>query len=269
MGTLITTARRALGVALVVGAAGFYAREDVRASIRVESISVETTDPLSAIEPVLDPATAFSEPAEKLGRIFGDCGALSPDAVSGSVPVERIQVLDLPGRVAVDDLDRLAPGALTLFTEMTRGGAVYGEALSFDVLARCTQATLLKTSSMLSVRDQEGPTVDFLASIAGEKVGVSVARAYDFPADEAHSTAAAAAILKRQLAALDASGANVDVTDQWTKSLLFVLAESMPAAAAIERRWSQLSENVRERTMLWVAVTRGGDDFIYGEPIDL
>ena len=260
MGMLITTARRALGAVLVVGAAGFYARDDVRASIRVDSIAVEAVKPTAPLEPELDSAMAASERADKLGRIFGDCGVLSPDVVAGAVPVERVQVLDLPGRVAIDDLDRLAPGALTLFTEMTRGGSVYAEAMSFDMLARCTRANLLKTSSMLSVRDEAGPRVDFLASIAGHKVGVAVARAYDFPTDEAASASAASTLVQQRLAALDASGANVNVTDQWAKSLLFVLADSKPAAAAIGRRWSQLSESVRERTMLWVAVTRGGDD---------
>ena len=265
MASIIVTARRILGVTFVAAIAGGYAGKDGIASIRSNTAATAKSAASSSVAPS-DPDAPVTE-ATSFGRISGDCTPLG--RLDGEAAVERVIAIEFPGQVRVDDLDRLTPSALTLFTEMETGSDAYGQAVSFDALARCVQARLLKTRSMLQVRNSGGPRPDYLANVAGRRVGVTVARAHGFPSSEADAARTARALLDAQLERMRASAANTRGRDRWRRPALFVLSDSTHSAASIVQAWDELPVSVRAETMLWLAVTRGDHGFVYGEPIAL
>ena len=267
MALFVTLFRRALGVSILGTAAVTYSGEDVIASIHTAPVDVSST----ALRPPAPRPVRAPIRTGALGRI--DCNA--PTTSSRQDAIVRRIGFDTP--VSVDDLDRLSTGARTLFSEAQLADEVYGHALSFDVLSRCQKASLLKTPSMIRYRDDTDDATDYLARIQGRAAAVKVVRAprrlskqdLGALAQRVNLDATAPEALDRMLGDLQTGRQQAWPIDRWNRQVLFVLTDSNSYATSLTEAWEELPSRARNRTVLWVAVTEGHDDFLYGAPLAL
>lgn len=211
-------------------------------------------------------AGGFSEAGvDHLGILSGQCGELD-DELTSSTPHYFASAIDFPTAPNMGDLDLLSDGAREILVEGTVGGSsVYSEAISFEVLARCEGAVLLKSESEILYQDPMGPRTDYLADIDSIRIGVSVTRAVGFPREDPYPVSVAEALLMDKLTGVQQSTANVDAADAWAKQILHVIAYSPMHAASIMQAWDMISVDVKKDTILWVTVTDGEDAFIYDD----
>lgn len=241
----------------------------------VEDTTVEdTTVEDTAIEP--DTAADTSADAESdgsgasllplpgFGTITGACGLLDDELLSPepSVIVDAIDFGTDPWDNPAD-LARLTSGGQEMVADGNAGGSsLESEIFSFEVLARCEGATLVKTETEV-VYDVSGSITDILVEIDGMKVGVSVTRAVGFPRDAAYTEATASALLTRKLTDIQESTANVSASDRWVKQILHVIAYADQHVAAMEAAYAALDPSIKADTILWVTRSDGDDEFLY------
>jgi len=196
------------------------------------------------------------------GSLSGDCGVL--DAVELASGLSRLfrNAIDFGDTPFEEDL--LGEGAQEVIDDGNLGGSsLHSEALAFEVLDRCESAVLLKTEAEIVYLDAGGKKTDLLVEVSGEKVGVSVTRAFHFPPDQPYTEAEAEALLDDKLSDVLLSLANAAVEDAWSRSVLHVMAYDGSYGDTIELAFAGLSPAVTADTMLLVTVTDGEDGYLY------
>jgi hypothetical protein len=103
-----------------------------------------------------------------------------------------------------------------------------------------------------------------MVSIAGDRVGVSVTRAY-VPLPMTLTDAQVQALIERKLDGVNVSSQRVLPADRWVKQVLHVFASSAANAEAVARVWPAISPALRADTVVLVTETQGGG-FIYCNP---
>ncbi|MGH1347427.1 MAG: hypothetical protein ACRBN8_38060 [Nannocystales bacterium] len=200
---------------------------------------------------------------EGLGALMGDCGVLDVAALTGEDPGFVVNTLDF-GEDGFD-YELLTPGAQAVFDAGNLGGSsLYSEVISFDVLARCESAELLKTETEI-VYDEEGTRTDLLVEFDGTKIGVSVTRGQGFPLEDPYSVKQAQALLEDKLSDIPQSTANVAPVDAWEKQILHILAYGPMHAQSLQTAYEGLGPELTLDTLVVVTVTDGDDLFIYTE----
>ena len=162
------------------------------------------------------------------------------------------------------DQDALTAGGLEMYEDGNLGGnSLYSEILSYEVLARCELAELVKTETEILYEDVGGKKTDYLALIDGLPIGVSVTRAFGFPPDAPYTVEQAADLLEDKLADVQLSSANVSAADAWGKQILHVIAYAEEHAGAVAAALEAIDPPVRGDTIVFVSVTDGTDDWVY------
>jgi hypothetical protein len=205
------------------------------------------------------------EPGPAFGEIDGACGFLDAAVLAQSEPglfLNRIDFGDDPYDEA--DFCRLSEGGREVITDENAGGSsLLSEAFSFEVLARCEAATLLKTENEVVYTNPMGKLTDLLVSIDGQKVGVSVTRAVGFPRDDPYTVERARDLLEGKLEGVLASSENVSDEDRWVKQILHVVAYGEGHAESMETAWGQIDDAIRADTVVIVTLSDGEDEWLY------
>jgi hypothetical protein len=198
-------------------------------------------------------------PLDGFGSIMGECGVIEPNELdAGSPPFEVDNAIDF---LRPFSTELLSEGGQTIFFDVNGGGSSKeSEAIAFDVLYRCELATLLKTETEI-VYDTMGKITDLLVEIDGQKVGVSVVRAFAFMAD--YTVQDALATMTDKLSDIQESSANVSSSDAWSKQILAVIAEKPENGVAVMTALPMIDAATRGDTIVIVTVTNGDDTFIY------
>jgi hypothetical protein len=196
------------------------------------------------------------------GMVDGDCGVLGPTELGSSSPLTFDNSIDF-GTVGFD-YDRLSEGGKTIHDVGNLGGSsLLSEVVSFEILARCEDATLLKTEGEIVYTDPMGTKTDLLLDIDGLMVGVSVTRAYAFPPRDPYTVQQASELLTDKLGDILISNDNVAPEDAWTKAVLHVIAYEDMHAQSIATAYEALDASLKADTIVMVTVTDGDDAFVY------
>ncbi|MBK9034393.1 MAG: hypothetical protein IPL61_24525 [Myxococcales bacterium] len=202
--------------------------------------------------------------AAGFGALSGQCGVLTLAELDGTDPLWFQGEFTFDNRYD-DPAERpqLTPGGQYMMSVPNAGGSsVFSEVFAYEWLARCEQATLLKTETEI-VYDVVGKKVDMLVEIDGRKVGVSVTRAMTFPLGDPYTLAAATTLFERKLDDIQLATEQVSAGDRWSKQMLTVMAYDLQHAQVAMEAWSMLDAATKDDTLLVVAVTNGDDLFIY------
>ena len=204
-------------------------------------------------------ATAFGEIAGPCGRLVAELGVSTPSFFQTRLDF-AMDGFDDPAERSL-----LTAGAQEILMDGTAGGSSgVSEAFAFEVLARCENATLVKSETEIVYVPATSPKTDMLVSMGDVPVGVSVVRAVGFPPDSPYTTAEAL-IIERKLDDILESSANVVAADRWVKQILVVMAYADMHAESIRTVWEGLDPATRADTIVYVVVTDGEDTPVYFE----
>lgn len=163
------------------------------------------------------------------------------------------------------DRDQLSPGGQTIFDTPNAGGSsTESEVMSFEVLRYCEGATLVKTETQVTYDPPAGPITDILVSIDGQRVGVSVTRAYK-PPSQTLTDADVKDLLEKKLDGINKSSERVVAADKWVKQILHVFSVNKAATDAVKRVYPTIDAALRADTIVLVTQTAGGG-FVYCNP---
>ncbi|MBW2733162.1 MAG: hypothetical protein JRH20_12285 [Deltaproteobacteria bacterium] len=201
-------------------------------------------------------------PLPGLGDLAGACGILDEEEWQSNTPFFFRNTLDFAAETYA--VEKLSPGGQEIITdENLGGGSLLSEAFAFEVLYRCELATLLKTEREIDYQDIDGKKTDLLLSIDARKVGVSVTRAYHYPAGEPYTAEEARTLLEKKLPDVLLSADNATTADAWQRSILHILAYDAQHADMVQAAYEQLDAVVQDKTIVVVTVTEGQDSHIY------
>jgi hypothetical protein len=200
------------------------------------------------------------------GTIMGPCDVVAPqlDEPTPSLFANRFDFHDDP--YDQEDLLLLTPGAREIYSDGGAGGSsLFSDMFAFETLARCEQASLVKTETEI-VYDQPGAITDMSVEIASSKVGIGVTRAITFPPGSPPVQEDVTSLLAAKLDDIRESSKNVTPEDAWVKQILVVMAYDDMHAEAIETAWLDLDDVTKADTIVYVVVTDGNDACLYLNP---
>lgn len=215
--------------------------------------------------PDIDAATADGAAAAMgFGDLSGMCGVLAlADLTSPDPELVRATMTFAREYIDPDDRPLLTPGGLHLAETPNAGGSSgLSEIFAYEQLARCEQATFLKTETEI-VYSTAGKITDLEVTLDGEKIGVSVTRAQTYPLGTPYTLSAATTLIKRKLDDIQLSTANVSTADRWRKQILSILAWDTQAADTFAQAWADVPATSRADTIVVITTTEGADTFIY------
>jgi hypothetical protein len=198
------------------------------------------------------------------GELSGMCGVLMASDLTGAVP-ELVRDTITFERAYVDPDDRalLTEGGQHLAETPNAGGSSgLSEIFAYEQLARCEQAMLLETETEI-VYGTQGKITDMEVSIDGEKIGVSVTRAFAYPLGSTYTLDAAETLIMKKLQDIQVSSANVSADDAWTKQILSILAYDTASADTMAQAWMNTDAGTKADTIVVLTTTGGDDTFIY------
>lgn len=203
-----------------------------------------------------------SVPLPGFGSIQGDCGPIDSTEILSPAPFVFQSNLDFASMAF--DYNALSPGGKQVHDDGNLGGSsLYSEIFSYEVLYRCEFAGLLKTEGKILYQPWATKKTDLLVQIDGYKIGVSVTRAFAFPAGSTYSVAQAQGLLDGKLADIMASTQGVQPADAWHKQILHVLAYNEQHRDALKQAYPNVPVATKADTIVMVTVTDGSDGFIY------
>jgi len=210
-------------------------------------------------------SSAGAVPLGGFGEISGTCGVLSPSNLESASPFLFVSAFDF-GSDAYDEGDYglLTPGGQKIIDDAgSSGSSVLVDVFSFEWLARCEFAALLKTATEIDYVEPAGKKADLIVLIDGVHIGITATRAYAYPPEDPYTVEQATALLEDKLAEVLESTANVSPVDQWQKQILTVIAYGAGHAASLETAWGLLAPGLQADTIVVVIVTNGDDGFLY------
>jgi hypothetical protein len=211
-------------------------------------------------------ADVDGEVYEPLGVIAGECGLLD-DELSDESPYRFANAIDF-GELVFDAevfARRLSPGGATLLAEGTAGGSsIWSEVFAFEVLARCEGAILIASETRVPYElGYSGALTDFLASIDGLYIGVSVTRAVGFPRDAPWTVAQARTLLERKLGDILESTEGVRDDFAWEKQILHVIAYAEQHVTSLQAALDEIDPALLADTIVLITRSDGADAFLY------
>lgn len=217
---------------------------------------------------VADSALADVTPGETetaWGTILGtSCGGLESE-IASSAPSFLTSTWEID--VATFDPELLDTGPAFRFSQPNAGGSSKcSEVMSLQWIIACEDAALYKIETEISY-DAAGSITDYEVLIGGEKVGVSVTRAYLGPTVTAYDTAKATTLLEKKLEGINESSANVSAEDAWVKQILYVWTLRADWVPILEEAWGALSADLKADTIILVAV-ESGTEYIVKDTCD-
>lgn len=207
---------------------------------------------------------ATGVPLAGFGDLAGMCGVLDDPELTGTSPSIVHASLTFARRYNdPDDRPLLTTGGARMMATPNAGGSSgLSEAFAYEQLARCELAPLLKTETEI-VYDTVGKITDLMVTIDGHKIGVSVTRAVAYPFGQPYTLAAATTLLMRKLQDIQASTANVSMSDRWEKQVLAYMSWDDQSTAVLDQAWAGMDPSVKSDTILLITTTHGDDQFLY------
>lgn len=148
----------------------------------------------------------------------------------------------------------LSPGAKKRYEGENAGGSsICSEVMSMQLLHECEGATLYKTEKEVGYR-QQGSITDYVTTIANERVGVSVTRAYKGPTIQTYTDADAQTLLSKKLKGVLESSANVKAEDKWIKQVLHIWTMQPQWVPILKKAWDGLDAATRADTVVLVTI---------------
>lgn len=200
------------------------------------------------------------------GAISGPCARLAGELASmePSFYSTRLDFMD----DAYDDPEErpmLTEDAVRLLESPNAGGSSeISEAFALEVLVRCEGANLIATENEIMYAPMESKKTDFLVEMmGGERIGVSVVRAFMFPLGADYTVERAQEVIGDKLDDILESSENVTEEFEWDKQILAVLAPDDMPLASVMSAWMSFSEERRADTIVYVIVTDGEDEGVY------
>lgn len=220
-----------------------------------------TSDPDAPIDVDAPPA------ATGFGDLSGMCGALAAMDLTSPDP-KTIQVNFNFARAYMDPADRsllTAGGQHMAATPNAGGSSGLSEIFAYEELARCENATFLKTETEIVYDPPTSKKTDLEIMLDGHKIGVSVTRAFKGPFGSGPlDMAAAVTLATKKFGDIHDSTAGVQTTaDKWDKQILAVLTDDSTDAATWLAATATLDPSVIGDTILILTTTDGADGFIY------
>lgn len=202
--------------------------------------------------------------ASGFGSLSGMCGVvMATDLTSDSPKLVHDTFTFERAYVDAADRDLLTEGGQVIAATPNAGGSSgLSEVFAFEQLARCEEASLLKTETQITY-DTPGKITDILVEIAGHKIGVSVTRAVAFPFGTPYSLDDANDLMTKKLTDIQASTMNVSAADKWDKQILAVMAYDAQHADVVQQAIDAMSASITGDTIVIVTQTDGEDAFIY------
>ncbi len=204
-----------------------------------------------------------------LGTLMDGCPTLIAELASPSPSTIHNALVFVNG----DEYSRsaLSPGGMRLYDTPNAGGSSgESEVMSFEVLHACAGALLEKTETEIQYAPPtdggagSNAITDILLRFGGDKVGVSVTRAYK-PGATGMNDSEILDLLEKKLGGINRSTMRVLPADQWTKQILHVFVATFDAEAAVTRVLATVDAPTRADTIVVVTRTTGGG-FIYCDP---
>ena len=219
----------------------------VRRGDSAGAFDVETSDPGPPPAPGVTP----------WGEVSGACGSFA-------------DFLSTPGAALIQntytftdgesfDPGPLAPGPKKRYEGENAGGSsICSEVMSMQLLIDCEGGVVLKTENEIAYAT-EGAKTDYVITIAGQHVGVSVTRAYLGPFVETYTQEDAVTLLTKKLKGVNESAQNVSADDAWSRSVLHVWTLHPAWAETLVSAWDTLEPALKASTLVMVTVEAGGD----------
>jgi hypothetical protein len=200
-----------------------------------------------------------------LGTLAGPCPALSGMLHSPSPSLVNDRLVFVSGEQYTRA--ELSPGGQTMYDIPNAGGSsIESEIMSYEILHYCEGAELYKTETEIGYAppDDAGASTitDYEVTIGGDKVGVSVTRAYKpggMTDTEVHD------LLVKKLEGIVRSSQRVLPGDRWVKQILSIYAPTPTTATQIATAWAGLDPTLKADTIVLATNTAGGG-FIYCRP---
>jgi hypothetical protein len=203
-------------------------------------------------------------PLPGFGVISGSCDVLDTE-LTARTPAFFASHIDF-GKDPYDDADYalLSAGGREMIDDGNAGGSsLLSEVFSYELLARCEGAALLKTETEIAYDDPGSKITDLLVEIDGLRIGVSVTRAYAYPPGSVYTADRAKALLEKKLGDILESSANVSASDAWVKQVLYIIAYNDQHLAAVEEALGAIDDALKSDTVVMVSVSDGDDAFLY------
>jgi len=201
-------------------------------------------------------------PLEGFGSISGDCGLLDEAEWGSGSPFLFRNSVDFG--TLVFDPGLLSEGGQEIERDGTAGGSSgHSEAMAYDLLYRCEMAQLLLTEMEIAYTTQDSKKTDFLISIDGHNVAVSVTRAYHYPPSDPCSEGELEALLTKKLTDAQEAAANATAENPWERTILAIEAYNAQCADTAVSAYSTLDPSVTWNTLVFITTTDGDDGFLY------
>ncbi len=246
--------------------AGTDAEPDQFVEVVDDSSSADDSTPVdgSFIDEHAPDSTAIEPPLSGFGAIAGECGIIGEHELDSSGTFFFSNSIDfMSDPYDEDDYSLLTPGGQKIVDDGNAGGSsLHSEVFSFEVLARCEFAALLKTEMEIEY-STPGKMTDLLTMIHDRKTGVSVTRAVSWPHDRPWTASQATELLEKKLLDIIESTANAAEADKWGKQILHVLAFGPGHEEVLKQAWAQIDADILGDTIVLVTVTDGDDGFVY------
>ena len=233
-------------------------------STAVAADGVTTADSASEFDSSGDGDTASDTASDAGGKgtpwgpISGACGVLAGELAS---PQPSFYVNTWNFNVdGPFDPKPLRAGAQARYSGPNAGGSSKcSETMSMQLLYECEGATTLKTETEISYSTQ-GTITDWLASFGGQKIGVSVTRAYKGPTIQTYTEIDAQVLLQKKLAGALESTANVAAADKWQKQIVHIWTLHAEWVPTLQTAWQNLDAATKANTIVLVTVEAGSSD---------
>jgi hypothetical protein len=154
------------------------------------------------------------------------------------------------------DRMKLSAEAVRLANTPNAGGdSVKSEAMSFELLNRFFNARLLKTEMEITYWPEGGSITDYVVSVFGRVVAVSVTRAMKFYAGQVFTKEDAHALLCKKLRGVNNSSRTM-FFPKWEKQILHVWVYDETAVDTLYDAWTEMSEDLKANTVVLVTLAR-------------
>lgn len=187
------------------------------------------------------------------GAITGACGAVTAELKVGT-PSFFVTTLTFKDAAAFSSAGLSAGAKKRYEGENAGGSSICSEVMSIQVLHECEGAALYKTEKEISYTSTQGAITDYEATIGGEKVGVSVTRAYKGPVNNTYTDADATNLLKKKLAGVLESSAKVSAADKWTKQVLHIWTLRADWVPVLKKAWDTMDATTKADTIVLVSI---------------
>ena len=185
-------------------------------------------------------------------------------AVAEASVVERAGEKTFVGDTsAAFDAVRLSADGVALRDTPNAGGAsVRSEVMSMEILKRAFGATLLATEMQAWYWPAHSPITDYVCTLNGETVGVSVTRAFHFVSSALFTAADARRLLAKKLQGV-LNSTKAIVYPEFKRQVLHVFCRAQRVAELVLREYRSLGCELRGNTVLFLTVCEA--DWIYTE----